>query len=163
MLNIPLRPTSWKTESSSPYPLDPPSENRWWSPKGKVGLCCFALFVQGHPEEELGKRKMRELTCSLSPLCTDSLKEERRKLNSKGTILIRDALGPKTYPVLLWNTKFGRGHSVCSSMEYRISLGRFRRCSFWRNNSVVDVALSEEAEIRDWKRKYHQFSKEEKW
>lgn len=58
-----------------------------------MGLCCFALFVQGHPEEELGKRKMQELTCSLSPLCTDSLKEERRKLNSKGSILIRDALG----------------------------------------------------------------------
>lgn len=57
----------------------------------------------------------------------DLPKGERGKLKSKWIIFIRDALGPKTPLVLLWNQKSGEGHSICSRMEYRISLGRFRR------------------------------------
>ena len=66
-------------------------------------VCYFGVFVQGHPEEDLGRRNMQEVTCSLFflPLGLSLPKGERGELESKDPIFITDALGPKTYPVLL--------------------------------------------------------------
>lgn len=76
--------------------------------------------MQGHPEEELRRSKTQEVTCCLFLPASrhDSLpKEEGEKLKSNGTIFIRVTVGPKTHPELLGNPKYGKEHSVCSSME----------------------------------------------
>lgn len=65
-------------------------------------MCCFVFLVQGNPEE-LGSRKMQGVTSSLFHLLLGLMmpKGEREKLKSKGTIFLKDALGPKTHPLLL--------------------------------------------------------------
>lgn len=74
-----------------------------------MGLHVALFFLQGHPEE-MGKRKMQEVTCSLFYLLLGLIlpKGEGGKLKAKWTIFIGDALGPKTPPCHYGTRSLGR-------------------------------------------------------